>query len=130
MRLSVEQEDSNMKQALRLTVWALLLVPVALDAEAQWPLGRDPLQPPAKESEPSLHVTATGRFQIFVSPHVKGHTFMLDTDTGRVWFLKKDHTSGDFSMQRIPVQDIETDQSGKGTEKKADTKDKPSHGGK
>lgn len=70
----------------------------------QWPLGREGgPAPKAGESFQSLMVS--GRFQIFVSPHIRGHTFMIDTDTGKVWIMKKDSTSGDFSFQRIPVEE-------------------------
>jgi hypothetical protein len=92
---------------------------VAAGAHAQWPLGRDVPQIGAKSEDHPPQVTATGRFQIFVSPQAKGYTFMLDTDTGRIWILKKDHTSGDFSMSRIPVEQVETEQAAKPAAKKA-----------
>lgn len=75
-------------------------------AEAQWPLGKD-LAVPEPRSESGPNVTGTGRYQIFVSPQAKGYTFMLDTETGRVWIMKKDHTSGEFSLQRVPVEQID-----------------------
>jgi hypothetical protein len=85
---------------------AVLWPALAISAEAQWPLGREAPNI-AKPSESAVAVTGCGRFQVFVSPHVKGHTFMLDTDTGRVWSMKKDATTGDFSFQRIPVDDLD-----------------------
>ncbi len=81
---------------------------LVLTAEAQWPLGKDMSQLAPKKEE-SVHVTATGRFQIFVSPNQKGHTFMLDTDTGKMWLLKKDSLSGNFSMDRILVDEVDKD---------------------
>jgi hypothetical protein len=75
-------------------------------AEAQWPLGKD-LTGQESKAESGVNVTATGRFQIFVSPQAKGSTFMIDTDTGRVWVLKKDHTSGEFSFHRIQVEQVD-----------------------
>ncbi len=75
-------------------------------AEAQWPLGRDAV--PLTKTEPGPTVTVNGRFQIFTSPHEKGDTFMLDTDTGRVWLLKKDKTSGDYTFNRIRVEEVDS----------------------
>lgn len=91
----------------------LVLLYVAVEAHAQWPLGRDVPQLAGKSEEHPAQVTATGRFQIFVSPQAKGYTFMIDTDTGRIWIMKKDHTSGDFSMQRIPVEQVDADRPAK-----------------
>ncbi len=75
-------------------------------AHAQWPLGKELAQPPHK-AEPSPGVTTTGRFQVFVSPNHKGHTFMLDTDNGKVWMIVKDHTSGELSLRRVPVEEVD-----------------------
>ena len=74
--------------------------------EAQWPLGKD-LTQMAEKSAPGPNITATGRFQIFVSPHLKGNTFMIDTDTGKVWIIMKDHASGNFSLKRVPVEEVD-----------------------
>jgi len=74
--------------------------------------------------EPGPTVTVSGRFQIFTSPHEKGDTFMLDTDTGRVWLLKKDKTSGEYSFKRIPVEDVDSakpEKSGQDKSKEKDT---------
>lgn len=103
-----------------------LLIPSVLlfataGAEAQWPLGREVPPLAAKAEDHGTQVTGTGRFQIFVSPQAKGYTFMLDTDTGKIWILKKDHTSGDFSMQRIPVEQVDADQAAKPGTKKSKT---------
>jgi hypothetical protein len=38
---------------------------------------------------------------------------MLDTDTGKVWIMKKDPASGDFSFQRVPVQEVDGEKTGK-----------------
>lgn len=81
-----------------------LLLVGPLDSYGQWPLGKESVQPQTKSVETGVSVTGSGRHQIFVSPNVKGHTFMIDTDTGRVWIFKKDNTSGDFSLQRVPVE--------------------------
>jgi len=75
-------------------------------AEAQWPLGKDVTQLPEKAAS-GTSITATGRFQIFVSPHIKGSTFMVDTDTGKVWIILKDHSSGNFSLKRVPVEEVD-----------------------
>jgi hypothetical protein len=83
----------------------------------QWPLGRDASQAP-KSGETFQSLMVTGRYQMFVSPHIKGHTFMIDTDTGRVWIMKKDNTTGDFSLQRIPVEEAQGQQPEKHTPKK------------
>ena len=74
-------------------------------ATAQWPLGGDMMKKPG--IEPSPTVTVSGRFQIFTSPHEKGDTFMLDTDTGKVWILKKDSTSGTYLLKRIRVEEVD-----------------------
>ncbi len=94
-------------------------------AEAQWPLGRD-AQQGSKLGEPGATITVTGRYQIFVSPNVKGHTFMLDTDTGKVWIMKKDSTSGDFSFQRVPVEQIDSQQAGTAVQDKSKPGEKES----
>jgi hypothetical protein len=94
-------------------------------AEAQWPLGRD-AQQGLKLGEPGATITVTGRYQIFMSPNVKGHTFMLDTETGKVWIMKKDNTSGDFSFQRIPVEQIDSSQTGTAVQDKSKTGEKES----
>jgi hypothetical protein len=75
-------------------------------SSAQWPLGKETAQM-LKQGEQGSSVTITGRFQVFVSPNIKGHSFMLDTDTGRLWIFKKDNTSGEFSLHKIPVEDLE-----------------------
>ncbi len=91
-------------------------------AEAQWPLGKDLTGQEAK-TESTPNVTGSGRFQIFVSSQAKGYTFMLDTDTGRVWIMKKDHTSGEFSLNRVPVDQVDP-QTVKGQPEKTEKKDK------
>ncbi len=75
-------------------------------AAAQWPLGRDE-GIGAKGTEHRESIMVSGRYQVFVSPNVKGHTFMIDTDTGRVWVLKKDSSSGEFSFQRVIVDQVD-----------------------
>jgi hypothetical protein len=75
-------------------------------ATAQWPLGRD-ITTSLKAEPTGTVVTATGRFQIFISPNIKDQTFMLDTDSGRVWILRKDHASGDFFLKRVPVDEVD-----------------------
>ena len=95
-------------------------------AQAQWPLGKELSVQEGKSTEGGPHVTATGRYQIFVSPQAKGHTFMLDTDTGRVWIMKKDSTSGDFSMQRVFVDQVDAQTTGKSETKQTKSGDKQS----
>jgi hypothetical protein len=99
---------------------------LASSAQAQWPLGKEFATQEAKSTESSPYVTTTGRYQIFVSPQAKGYSFMLDTDTGRVWIMKKDSTSGDFSLQRIPVEQVDTQPTGKAETKQTKTGDKRS----
>lgn len=88
-----------------------LLVPIVsliatASVHAQWPLGEG-VSKMQKELQPSPNLTTSGRFQVFTSPNIKGHTFMLDTDTGRVWIMKKDSASGEFSLNRISVEQVE-----------------------
>ncbi|MBI5569804.1 MAG: hypothetical protein HY914_07665 [Desulfomonile tiedjei] len=101
-----------MKAFIVLIVCAGLLFGAAQICHAQWPIGKDLAQGLGKPVEPGPTITFTGRFQMLTSPNVKGQTFMLDTDTGRVWILKKDHTTGDFSLQRIPVDEVDAQKSG------------------
>jgi hypothetical protein len=84
-------------------------------AYAQWPLGKE-LASPEPKTESSPQVTGSGRFQIFVSPQTKGFTFMIDTETGKIWVMKRDHTAGEFSLQRVHVEEIDAQTAGK-TEK-------------
>jgi len=101
---------------LRHVTWLVIVstvLGVAAGVSAQWPLGRDVPQIGVKPEDHATHVTSTGRFQVFVSPQAKGYTFMLDTDTGRIWILKKDHASGDFFMQRIRVEQVDSDEAAK-----------------
>lgn len=112
-------------------IMRLILVPavslvLAATAQAQWPLGKELSPQEGKSTEASPYVTATGRYQIFVSPQAKGFTFMLDTDSGRVWIMKKDSTSGDFSLQRVPVEQVDTQPTGKSETKQSKTGDKQS----
>ena len=108
------RREITMPRFIRTTTLLILIMSTAVYAQAQWPLGREMPQVATKsEEQRGPSVTATGRFQVFVSPQAKGYTFMLDTDTGRVWVMKKDSTSGDFSMQRIPVEQVDGGQAGK-----------------
>jgi len=85
---------------------AILVYPVFDFAGAQWPLGREDVHS-ARPQESRDSIMVSGRFQVFVSPHAKGHTFMIDTETGRVWVLKKDGASGEFSFHRIAVDQVD-----------------------
>ena len=96
-----------MKAFIVLIVCAGLLFGAGQVCHAQWPIGKDLAQGLGKAVEPGPTITVTGRFQMLTSPSAKGQTFMLDTDTGRVWILKKDHTTGEFSLQRIPVDEVD-----------------------
>jgi hypothetical protein len=71
----------------------------------QWPLAREGLE--LKSSESGQNLTSGGRFQVFTSPQAKGSTFMIDSETGKIWIMIKDPSSGEFSLQRIPVADID-----------------------
>ncbi len=93
-----------------MSVYGCLLIFFDLTAFAQWPLGREISPTITKSGENSGYLTGSGRFQVFVSPNVKGHTFMLDTETGRIWIFKKDNSSGDISLQRIPVDQLKENQ--------------------
>lgn len=114
-----------MGNLIRLVTLVIVCLITVGAAEAQWPLGRD-AQQGLKLGEPGATITVTGRYQIFVSPNVKGHTFMLDTDTGKVWIMKKDSTSGDFSFQRIPVEQIDSQQTGTAVQDKSKPGEKES----
>jgi hypothetical protein len=112
-----------------------VLVPAVLlllvgTAQAQWPLGKDLSVQQGKSTEASPYVTTTGRFQIFVSPQARDFTFMLDTDTGKVWIMKKDSTTGDFSLQRVPVAEVDAQPTGKSETKQTKNSDKSSTGKK
>jgi hypothetical protein len=112
---------------MRVVTYSILISALSagmmIPAYAQWPLGREGLQE-SKSSEGVPSVTGTGRFQIFVSPQAKGYTFMLDTDTGRVWIMKKDHSSGEFSLQRVPVDQVDTKEPAKSGAEKNKTPEK------
>jgi hypothetical protein len=105
-----------MRFSLPLVAIVLLAMALTGAAEAQWPLNTQNLPKP---KEPGLSATATGRFQIFVSPRIKTATFMIDTDTGRIWIFKKDHSTGDFSLKQVPVENVDAD--GKGRTKAGQT---------
>lgn len=93
---------------------AVALIPQI--AAPQWPLGRDE-GIAAKAGETRDIIMVSGRYQVFVSPHAKGHTFMIDTDTGRVWVLKKDSASGDFSFHRVSVEQVDAEKKEKTSSK-------------
>jgi hypothetical protein len=95
-----------MKTMVTTAFFVAALAAACPSIEAQWPLGRDAMQ--MTKTEPGPTVTVSGRFQIFTSPHQKGDTFMLDTDTGRVWLLKKDMTSGEYGFKRIRVEEVDS----------------------
>jgi hypothetical protein len=118
-----------MRVVTYLAIISTLLTGVMVPAHAQWPLGREGLQE-SKSSEGPPYLTGTGRFQIFVSPQAKGYTFMIDTDTGKIWIMKKDHTSGEFSMQRIPVDQIDPKESAKPQSEAKKSTDKETSGKK
>jgi len=83
-----------------------ILTGMPRNVEAQWPLGKD-ITPIPEKSAPGPNITATGRFQIFISPHLKGSTFMIDTDTGKIWTIVKDHSTGNFSLKRVLVEEVD-----------------------
>ncbi len=85
------------------TIVILLLPQIAM---SQWPLARDDAVS-TKQVDTRDMIMASGRYQVFVSPHAKGHTFMIDTDTGRIWVLKKDSASGEFSFHRVHVEQVD-----------------------
>lgn len=97
-----------MKTVMRFFVVTVLCLGTALSAQAQWPLGKELAQTAPKAADSSSNITVSGRYQMFVSPNAKGHTFMIDTDTGRLWIMTKDAVSGNFSLQRIPVEEVDS----------------------
>ena len=101
--------------------------------QAQFPFGVDKIKQSTGESSVP-NITMTGRFQMYVSPNIKNSTFMLDTDTGRVWIVKKDHTSGNYYLKRVPVDEIDntasSTKSDKSPSKGLKPKDSASKGGK
>ncbi len=109
-----------MKPTMLVCVILALCLGTAITAESQWPLGKELSQAAPKGGDSSSSITLTGRYQMFVSPNVKGHTFMIDTETGRLWIMKKDPASGDFSLKRIPVEQV--DKSDEGTSSKEPAK--------
>ncbi len=110
----------------RLILVAAISVGLVSTTQAQWPLGKELSSQEGKSTEAGPYVTTTGRYQIFVSSQAKGYTFMLDTDTGRVWIMKKDSTSGDFSLQRVPVEQVDSQLAGKSETKQPKNGDKQS----
>ena len=100
-----------MRITMRVIVILIFILSLADLAPAQWPLGKMP--PPTVQAKPGPNLTVTGRLQVFISPNIKDQTFMLDTDTGRVWIMKKDHSTGDFSWKRIRVEEVDDKEKGK-----------------
>lgn len=90
----------------KMAIVLVALLGTSVVAQAQWPLGKD-LSDAASKQEAGVHVTAAGRFQIFISPNQKEHTFMLDTDTGKIWIMTKDNLSGNFTMDRVQVEEVD-----------------------
>ena len=89
-----------------------------MESCAQWPLGKDITPGTQKPGESGGYLTGSGKFQVFVSPNIKGHTFMLDAETGRIWIFKKDGASGEISLQKIPVDKLDESDSQKVDSKK------------
>ncbi|MGC8658157.1 MAG: hypothetical protein ACP5U1_03700 [Desulfomonilaceae bacterium] len=94
------------------SICCILMIYSESELFAQWPLGKDLAPVTAKSGEVSGYLTGSGRFQVFVSPNIKGHTFMLDTESGRIWMFKKDNASGDISLEKIPVDKLDESPSG------------------
>ncbi len=97
-----------------LVILSVLFFSFVPPAQAQWPLMRDGQESKSTDSGGAL--TSAGRFQVFTTPQAKNSTFMLDTESGKVWIMRKDPSSGDYSLHRIPVDDI--DQKSKSTPEK------------
>ena len=114
-------------------VWIATIIVLSMGAidvaQAQWPLGRQ-LPQVSKPSGPGPHLIATGRFQVFISPHLKDQTFMIDTDTGKVWIIKKDHSTGDFSLKRVPVEEVDEKAKGSSASRADKSAQEPSSGTK
>lgn len=99
---------------------ALLLIAIMVaPCYAQWPISPD-MGKSTKEKDDRVSVTGSGRFQVFVSPSVKGETFMLDTETGKVWILKKNHSTGDFFFEKLRVEGVDKSSADGKNTKKAD----------
>ncbi len=100
-------------------IWALALTIFLAGAalctvNAQWPLGRELNDAKPAESV-GQHLTGGGRFQLFVTPQAKTSTFMVDTESGRLWIMKKDSSSGEYSLHRIVVEGVDTKHTGNET---------------
>jgi hypothetical protein len=93
-----------MRSFLRSTAVVVFLLVFAAGAHAQWPPGAPEQKREKKEKK--VRAMNTGRFQVFVSPNVKGKTFMLDTETGAMWIIKKDHSTGDYDWMKMFVEGI------------------------
>jgi hypothetical protein len=91
-------------------------------AIAQMPFGAAP-----GPTEVSLGkgVPTTGRFQVFVSPNIEGKTFMIDSDTGRIWLVKKNHATGDLFLEMLKVQGIYEKEKDDGEAEPIDSKQAP-----
>lgn len=106
----------NLAKTAAVISFALLMW--VTSAQAQLPFGPDLLKQQLKQ-EPGLRITGLGRFQIFVSPSIKDHTFMIDTDTGKIWIFDKDHATGKYSLERVPVEQVDAGpNNGQNSEKK------------
>ena len=119
-----------MKPTMQVCVILALCFGTAISADSQWPLGKELSQTALKVGDSSSSITLTGRYQMFVSPNAKGHTFMIDTDTGRLWIMKKDSASGDFSLQRIPVDQVDEHKQGASSKQPAKSEKTKSSGEK
>jgi hypothetical protein len=78
-------------------------------AMAQMPFGA---APGPTELSLGKGVPTTGRFQVFVSPNIEGKTFMIDSDTGRIWMVKKNHATGDLYLDMLSVRGIHENEKG------------------
>ncbi len=115
-----------MKAVVIVSLITMTCLGMAGSALAEWPFGTE--QPKKVEKpQPWPAVTMSGRFQIFISPHLKGYTFMIDTDTGRVWEMKKDPSTGNFHLSRVLVEEVDKGKSEKSPREKG-AADKPPKG--
>jgi hypothetical protein len=103
---------ASMKMGLQACLIVAFCLGTAMSADSQWPLGKELAQTPPRAADSASGITLTGRYQMFVSPNAKGHTFMIDTDTGRLWVMRKDPASGDYSLHRIPVEQVDEHKQG------------------
>lgn len=62
-----------------------------------------------KTYEPASVPIPQGHYQIIISPHAARDTFLLDTETGRVWVLRAFVFLNDDPVAWVPIPRIDND---------------------